>query len=84
MKKNKLEAEWKAWQMQMEFLSPAIRWMCRQYAVKQLVKEMREMECEGCGISSSDGNHKMFSIYKHECDGNIHKFVTLCIEGITE
>jgi len=84
MNQDKQWKEWKLWQSMMAGLPNDLHWRCRQYAVKELVREMREMECEGCGISSSDGNHKMFSIWKHDCGGDIHKFVALCIEGTKE
>ena len=81
MNQDKQWKEWKMWQVQMNTLTPNLRWACRQYAVKQLVRELREMECEGCGISSSDGNHKMFSIWKHDCGKDFDKFLRLCITG---
>ena len=82
--KLRLEDEWKLWQSQMASLHHDFHWKCRAYAVQKLTNDMREMECEGQGISSSDTNHAMFSLWKHDCDGDIHKFVKLCIQGLTE
>jgi len=54
--------EWKVWQEAMQTLPPVVKMNARRIASKYLVDQLGTFN--GQGISSSDENHAMFSIWK--------------------
>lgn len=74
-----IEDEWKVWQNYMNQLSLKTQIMCREAGAIVLSQNWPE----GHGISGSDVNHKMFGIWKHECDKDFTKYIGRCYQ-ITE
>ena len=61
-RKDTFEQDWKQWSKMMDNLPIEIRVNSRRAAAYSIVKS--GMLPEGCGISSSDVNHELFSLWK--------------------
>ena len=57
---QKFEKEWNVWRDAMQSLEPEVRASLRRVASHDLSRHVPD----GCGISTSDVNHHMFSIWK--------------------
>ena len=79
MKKQKdtFEQDWRQWSKMMDSLPVEIRVNCRSAGAYSIMKS--GMLPEGCGISSSDVNHEMFSIWK-DCGKDFSRYVSAIVE----
>jgi len=79
MKKQKdtFIEDWEKWAKMMNSLPSEIRINCRSAGAYSIIKS--GMLPEGCGISSSDINHELFSIWK-DCGKEFSRFVTEIVE----
>ena len=79
MKKRKdtFERDWSKWSEMMKNLPIEIRVNCRSAGAYSIMKS--GMLPEGCGISSSDVNHELFSIWK-DCGKNFSSYVSSIVE----
>lgn len=73
---KQFEKDWNEWREMMQTLSPLTQLHVRTGASYNL---SRELEGTGCGISSSDINHEMFSIWKSN-NKNKHSYVRECVD----
>jgi len=79
MKKQKdtFERDWKKWSDMMNALPVEIRVNCRSAAAYSIVKS--GMLPDGCGISSSDVNHELFSLWK-DSGKDISQYISTIVE----
>lgn len=75
--KNTFERDWKQWSEMMDSLPVEIRVNCRHAAAYNIVKS--GMLPEGCGISSSDTNHELFSLWK-DSGKDISQYISTIVE----
>jgi len=76
-KKDTFVKDWEEWAKMMNGLPAVIRVNCRSAGAYSIAKS--GMLPEGCGISSSDINHELFSIWK-DCGKDFSKFVAEIVE----
>ena len=79
MKKRKdtFEKDWSQWSKMMNNLPIEIRINCRSAGAYSIMKS--GMLPEGCGISSSDINHELFSLWK-DCGEDFSNYVSAIVE----
>lgn len=73
---KQFEADWNEWREMYRNLSPLAQQQVRAGASYSLSKEMGG---SGCGISSSDVNHEMFSIWK-SVGKDVDFYISTCAE----
>jgi len=73
---KQFEADWNEWREMYKNLSPLVQQHVRSGASYNLSKEMAG---SGCGISSSDVNHEMFSIWK-SVNKDVDSYISTCAE----
>ena len=72
---EQFETEWDQWRTMHQSLSPATQHVVRRGAIH----ELSQFTGPDQGISSSDGNHAMFSIWKRNGKDQ-HAYVTECAQ----
>ena len=77
MKKDTFIKDWEKWADMMNSMPVEIRVNCRSAGAYSIIKN--GMLPEGCGISSSDVNHELFSIWK-DCGKDFSKYVSCIVE----
>jgi len=75
-RQKEFETEWNEWRDMYRNLSPLVQTHVRAGASHSLSKMM---EGSGCGISSSDINHEMFSIWK-SVNKDVDAYIDVCCE----
>lgn len=75
-RQKQFETDWNEWRDMYNNLSPLAQTHVRAGASYNLSKMM---EGSGCGISSSDINHEMFSIWK-SVNKNVDDYIDACCE----
>jgi len=80
MMKNKKDTfiqDWERWADMMNSMPVEIRVNCRSAGAYSIKKS--GMLPEGCGISSSDVNHELFSIWK-DCGKDFSNYLSTLVE----
>lgn len=77
MKKDTFIQDWEQWADMMNSMPVEIRVNCRSAGSYSIMKS--GMLPEGCGISSSDVNHELFSIWK-DCGKDFSRYVSAIVE----
>jgi len=75
LSQQKFEKEWNVWRDAMQALPQEIRLNFRHVASQDLARHIPD----GCGISTSDVNHHMFSIWKRGGQ-TLDGFIRECLE----
>jgi hypothetical protein len=71
------DSEWENWRSMMNHFNSRTQALCRSASATLLSRDLPE----GCGISSSDINHRLFSLWK-EAEKNETYFLGLCAQVV--